>query len=79
MNDVLADTGFGYLLQTVLLLVAFGVTMWGPPCSDFVWLKRGLSQRSQKCPYGNLSTAETVAMNELVRRVCVALTTATRR
>ena len=67
-HNLLSTEGFLHAVKGVLRLRRNSLLWGGLPCSTWVWINRGTSQRSRSNPLGNRSIPSVASANELVSR-----------
>jgi len=68
--DIGTAVGFLATFEAVRRLVKGGLLWLGAPCSSWVWISRGSTQRCRIRPQGSRKVASVLRMNRLVRRLC---------
>lgn len=53
-ENICLRKGFFIALESVLSVIEWGLVVWGPPCSLWIWLSISISKRSRQKPEGHL-------------------------
>ena len=78
-HNIIGDAGFAHAITIVLRMEKWGFTSWGPPCSNFVWLSKGVTHRSRDQPLGDENVLSVRQNNAIVRRATLLLKLCTLR
>jgi hypothetical protein len=71
--DLTTPLGFLHALGLCLRLKPGGLLWAAPPCSTFVWMNRGTSQRNKDRAEGNESVPSVAASNIIVARLMLLI------
>lgn len=63
--------GYLRLIQMVLQTKPDGLVHAGPPCSTWVWVNRGTSQRSSEYPEGDSTVPSVKSSNQNLVHICI--------
>lgn len=74
-DDINTPKGFIKCMIYAMGLEPNGFLFAAPPCSSWIWISRGSSQRSEKQPLGNTGHEKVRGANEQVARVLLLIIT----